>query len=287
MPEMENSPTHWTQFNTLYDLEDPRPYFLGVAGGDYRMPWIIAQVLTALHPVLAERSPHSVPRLLDFACGYGAVGLCLRTGMDMARLTQYFQNPVRDPLAEDRAYFLGCREKQDFSFHITGVDVASTAVRYAKGIGAIDAGTAANILETPDALASEVPEIDLFFECGAIGDLVPDAAEAFLSQRNLGARHQPWILVSPRPRVPVKPLERVLEAHGYRMETVLEKVRYRLPFSQDELTEEMEAGVRNGLKPEECLVDGYFRVDLRLAIPVESDSAAAHQAVGELFSSDH
>ena len=275
----ETAPTHWTQFDRLYDLPDPRPYFLGVETGDYRMPAVAAQVVEALLPVLAERSANPVPRLMDFACGYGAVGLCLRGGLTMATLTDYYRAPVAEPAKEDAAHFLATQRTDTAPHHILGVDIAGVAVAYGQAVGALDDGVDANILEDPGSLAAAVPKTDLFFECGAIGDFVPDAAAAFLSQRDPEAPQQPWLLFCPRPRVAVAPLEQVLNQSGYRMETLLPKIRYRKPFSKGELAEEIESGAQNGLSAEDCLVDGYFRVDMRLALPDGEDSSAAHAAV--------
>lgn len=278
----DKKPTHWTQFDQLYNLRDPRPYFLGVNSGDYRMPGVVAQVVEALLPVLDARSPNKAPRLVDFACGYGAVGLCLRFGEAMADLAAYFEAKVDDPVAADAAYFASKRRSDLPPHDILGVDIAQAAVAYGTAVGAMDTGKAANILETPSVLADTVPQTDLFFECGALGDLVPDAAAAFLSQRDRNAEHQPWLLFCPRPRVAIAPLNEALHVAGYRMETLLPRIRYRLPFSEQELHEELAAGAKNGLQSEECLVDAYFRVDMRLAVPIGDDSAAAHAAVRDI-----
>jgi len=64
-------------FEALYDLPDPRPYYRGLAPSDYAMPERVAAAVGAL---AGARRPF---RLLDLACGYGAVGLLLRTGLAM------------------------------------------------------------------------------------------------------------------------------------------------------------------------------------------------------------
>lgn len=268
-----DSPTHWTEFDSLYDLEDPRPYFRGVETSDYRMPGVLAAVLRALIPVL--RTGQDPARLVDFACGYGAVGLCLRNTMTMADLYRFYATDAAGP---DRGHFSSTRSKPAMDHEITGLDIARNALAYAQGCGAIDQGLTENVLEgTPSPhLQKCLNAADLVYESGAIGDHVSAAMDAILKT---AAPAHPALLLCPRPRVGLAPLRKVLERHGYTLHVLIPGVRYRRAFSPEELAEEVAQGIANGLTEADCTVSGYFRVDIRLALPKEADPSPFIQAV--------
>lgn len=272
----EATPTHWRQFDRLYDLPDPRPYFRGVAGGRYRMPDVVADLLIRLIPVLAARKGGGTVCMADFACGYGAVGLCLRYGLRMDDLYRFYG---RDGDPETDGSRLSVNASPTLPAHrIDGIDIAGRALEYARRAGAIEVGHAVDVMAVdpgPDVAAS-LGETDLIYECGALGDHIAPAADALL---RLARPARPWMLFCPRPRVDVDRLRAVLDGHGYRLETLVPGVRYRKPFSREEGQEEIAAGGRHGLAPSECLIDGYFRVDVRLAVPETEDSAPAQAAV--------
>ena len=281
---MADTPTHWTQFDSLYNLSDPRPYFRGVATGDYRMPGVLAAILARLLPVLADRrGTGDVPRLIDFACGYGAVGACLRTGWSMADLYRIYQEDL--PMAGDAATFLA-HGRTDIPDHwIDGVDIADVALDYAQSIGALDGAHACNVLtdENPSDLRDAVLRADMVYESGAIGDHIAGAMDALLTL--CAGRNKPWLLLCPRPRVSVAAIEQALARHDYRLESLVEKVRYRRAFSDAEMVEEVAAGRRHGLSEQECAIDGYFRVDIRIGVP-NGDSLHGARAALQGFQSD-
>lgn len=277
----DETPTHWTQFDQLYDLPDPRPYFRGVASGDYRMPGVLARVLERLLPVLAaraERAPGAV-RMIDFACGYGAVGLCLRAGASMADLTERFRG---DATPDDDVTFFRDARRSDVPAHvIDGVDIAGTALDYGKRVGGVDSGHSDNILfsEPSPALRAALGSADIIFECGAIGDHLADALAAMLKHAIGSPR--PWLILSPRPRIDARAVEALLRDHDYDTHVLVPKIGYRKAFSEMEMAEEISSGAANGLAPEECLVGDYFRVDARLAVPAGEDITAVRAALAD------
>lgn len=276
---MNQAPTHWTQFDKLYNLPDPRPYFRGVETGDYRMPGVMAGALCHLIPVLGETG-HSPVRLVDFAAGYGAVGMCLRAGRTMADLFSYFG---RDGTPDaDAERFAEWRSLISLEPHrIDAVDIAERALDYALACGAIDAGHTDDLMAGPPgrALKQVLTQADLIYECGAIGDHVATAMAAVLRAAD---PNRPVLLLSPRPRVDLAPLRATLAEQGYEMRTAIGGIRYRRPFSPKEMDEEISAGIRNGYSPEECTVGDYFRVDLRVALPSERDPTPLLQALAGL-----
>ena len=80
-------PRHKDEFGRVYDLDDPRPYFNALRPSEYRMPEVLAGALKAIHrSVRAARGAGDTLRVLDFACGYGAVGALLRHRISMREL---------------------------------------------------------------------------------------------------------------------------------------------------------------------------------------------------------
>ena len=78
---------HAALFTQVYDLDDPSPYFSTLRPTGYRMPVALAGALEAIHaPLGAVRGAGHSPRLLDFACGYGAIGALLRHDVSMAEI---------------------------------------------------------------------------------------------------------------------------------------------------------------------------------------------------------
>ena len=78
---------HAPRFERVYDLDDPSPYFNTIGPSGYRMPAALAGALKAIHGPLTEaRGAEETLRVLDFACGYGAIGALLRHDLSMAAL---------------------------------------------------------------------------------------------------------------------------------------------------------------------------------------------------------
>ncbi|MDF1750519.1 MAG: hypothetical protein P1V34_16775 [Alphaproteobacteria bacterium] len=281
---MADAPTHWTQFDTLYNLPDPRPYFRGVATGDYRMPGVLAAILVRLMPVLSDRrGTGQAPNFIDFACGYGAVGSCLRHGWGMQDLYQIY---AMDAAPRDDAETLAAYQKGDIPPHsITGVDIADVALRYAHSVGALDAGYACNILsgDVPPGLRDSLLQADMIYESGAIGDHMAAAMDALLTA--CAGVNKPLLLLCPRPRVSVAAIEQALARHDYRLETLVDRVRYRRAFSDGEMAEEIAAGMKHGLTAEDCAIDGYIRVDIRIGVPKDKSLQTIRAAL-QGFESD-
>ena len=65
----------------------------------------------------------------------------------------------------------------------------------------------------------------------------------------------------------------------------MDRVRYRRAFSEGEMAEEVAAGIKHGLTAEDCAIDGYFRVDIRIGVPKDESLKAVRVAL-QGFESD-
>ena len=70
--DLDFDPRHKDDFVRVYDLDDPRPYFMGLEPVDYRMPQVLASFMRDAAGLLREGRGRDGPlTVLDFACGYG------------------------------------------------------------------------------------------------------------------------------------------------------------------------------------------------------------------------
>ena len=174
---------HAAHFERVYDLDDPSPYFNTIGPADYRMPVALAGALKAIHgPLCAARGAGDTLRVLDFACGYGAIGALLRHDLSMAdlyaryRARQWQPADARRYWGDDIAFFAGLRA-ETAAFEIGGVDIAGNAVAYAAALGFVDRAFPENLVDdAPSAgLARFLDGAHLIVESGALGVLLPQA----------------------------------------------------------------------------------------------------------------
>ena len=275
MSEPSDSYTrHAAHFERVYDLDDPSPYFATLRRADYRMPAALAGALKAIHgPLSAARGTGETLRVLDFACGYGAIGALLRHDVSISALYAHYAARQWQP-ADGRRYwaddiaFFSARREETAPFEIGGIDIAGNALAYAAALGFVDRAFAENLVEdAPSAgLARYLQGVHLVVESGALGVLLPDAFARMLDCAR-GAR-PPWFLYSPRPDVNWSALERLWAERGYRTESFLgAPVRYRKPLETQE-REDMLRRSRGFDKPDDAIMrGGYFLVDMTLARP--------------------
>ena len=274
----DSLPRHKDDFDRVYDLEDPSPYFTALKPSDYCMPEVLARALKAIHrPACAARGAAGSLRVLDFACGYGAIGAMLRHGVSMSGIyTRYGERQWRP--ADARRYwtadaaFFSARREASACFEIGGTDIAAVALEYAAALGFLDRAFHENLVE--DAPSGELKRFlhgaDLIVESGSLGDLLPGAFERILD--GCGGAARPWFIYCPRPDVDWAPLNVLWAARGYRAERLgTGPVRYRKALSAEELADMLRVTRALGKPDEAVMRDGYLLVDMTLARP-EADA---------------
>ena len=265
---------HAAHFERVYDLHDPSPYFATLRRADYRMPVALAGALKAIHrPLSAARGTGETLRVLDFACGYGAIGALLRHDVSISALYAHYAARQWQPAdrrrywADDIAFF-AARRAETAAFEIGGIDIAGNALAYAAALGFVDRAYPENLVEdAPSAgLARYLQGAHLVVESGALGVLLPAAFARVLDCA--GGERPPWFLYSPRPDVNWSALHELWAERGYRTESFLgAPVRYRKPLEAQEGAD-MRRRSRAFGKPDEAIMrDGYFLVDMTLARP--------------------
>ena len=270
----DDLPRHKDDFDRVYDQEDPSPYFTALRPADYRMPAVLAGALRSLHaPVSAARGTDGTLRVLDFACGYGAVGALLRHDLSMPELYARYGERRWRP-ADARRYwgadaaFFAARREGSAAFEIGGVDVAGVALEYAAVQGFVDRAFHEDLVERPPRgeLASFLHGVDLVVECGSVGGLLAVAFERILDV--CGDTARPWFLYCPRPDVDWEPLNALWARRGWHAERLgAGPVRYRKPLGAGERADMLRITRALGKAQETVMRDGYLLVDMTLARP--------------------
>ena len=270
----DSLPTHKDDFGRVYDLEDPSPYFTALRPSDYRMPEVLAGALDAIHRTVCDaRGTGETLRVLDFACGYGAVGALLRHDVSMAAIYARYGGRQWRPVDgracwEADAAFFAARRAAPAGFEIGGTDIAGVALEYAAALGFLDRIFHENLVE--DAPSGELKRFlhgaDLVVESGSLGDLLPIAFERILDACGDSAR--PWFVYCPRPDIDWAPLDALWAARGYRTESLgTEPVRYRKALAAPEQADMLRVTRALGRPVETVMRDGYLLVDMTLARP--------------------
>ena len=276
----DSLPTHKDDFDRVYDLEDPSRYFTALRPSDYRMPAVLAGALKAIHhPVCAARGADDILRVLDFACGYGAIGALLRHDVSMAEIyARYGERNWRPADARRHwdadAAFFAARRDVSVPFEIGGTDIAGVALEYAEFLGFLDCSFHENLADQApsEALTRFLHGVDLVVESGSLGDLLPAAFEHIL---DVCADARPlWFLYCPRPDVDWASLDALWTSRGYRTESLgTEPVRYRKALAAKERADMLRVTRELGMADEDVMRDGYLLVDMTLARP-EADVGA-------------
>ena len=271
-------PRHKDDFGRVYDLEDPSPYFTALRPSHYRMPAVLARALKRIHgPVCSARGAGCRLRVLDFACGYGAIGALLRHDVSMSGIytwygeRQWRPSDARRYWSADAAFFAARREASA-SFEIGGADIAGIALEYAAALGFLDRTFHENLVE--DAPSEDLKRflhgVDLVVESGSLGDLLPGAFERILD--GCGGAAPPWFIYCPRPDVDWAPLATLWVERGYRTESLgAGPIRYRKALASAELADMLRVTGALGKPDEAVMSDGYLLVDMTLARP-EADA---------------
>ena len=274
----DSLPQHKDDFDRVYNLEDPSPYFTALRPSDYRMPAVLAGALKAIHrPVCAARGGGDTLRVLDFACGYGAIGALLRHDISMAELYARYgerhwrPSDSRRHWEADAAFFAGRRESSA-TFEIGGADIAGVALEYAAALGFLDRTFHENLADhaPSEELKRFLHSVDLVVESGSLGHLLPIAFERILDGGAGGDR--PWFLYSPRPDVDWTSLNALWAERGYCAESFgVQPVRYRKPLGAPERADMLRVSRALGKPDEVVMRDGYLLADITLARP-EADA---------------
>ncbi len=262
-------PEHKNDFEALYNLRDPGPYYRGLEPADYRMPGVVSGLIRACGERLraARRQDARPLRLLDIGCGFGAVGTLLRYNIGMRDLFTYHgghSQADRGPSAwEADKGFLAGKKRDVPPMEIAGLDIADRALDYAKSIGAIDQVFAENLVanDPSPALIDWLATTDIVMECGALAILYEPG---FRRMIEASVPNRPWFLLCPRPDADRTPVVETLNRLGYQVEELLAPTDYRKCLSAREEAEVISVAAKLGREGADAYSGGYLQVPILL-----------------------
>src|SRR5829696_2512224 len=235
-----------TNFDLIYDLEDPREYFNTLGRFDYRIPHhgqrLFSELIEARRD--ASRDGNGAPRLrvVDVCCSYGINAALLKYETTLEEMyARYGSGELADlsgeELAEDDAAFYGAR-RRGASPEVVGLDVAQNAVSYGLRSGILDAGFAENLEEDEptEALGGAVSGANLLTVTGGIGYVTDRTFERRLRCMAEGSDgRMPWVAAFALRWVSYDRISEVLSDYGL----VTEKLAGRT-FAQRRFADEAE-----------------------------------------------
>jgi SAM-dependent methyltransferase len=179
------------KFDRVYDDPDPREYFRVLSGLDYVIPDLAKEIF---RPLIRRRQAElgRPPQVLDIGCSYGINAALVRYPIGIQRLADRYANPAiagldTKILADlDGHYFRGWPRRTAARF--VGLDRSAAAIAYAKSVGLLDDGIAANFEEN-EPTAEEARLLgasDMIISTGVVGYVTERTFHAILAERQSG-----------------------------------------------------------------------------------------------------
>lgn len=185
------------EFEDVYDQPDPREYFRVLRSCGYQIPERAKPTFCRVFNNLRRMRNREELSVVDVGCSYGINAALLRYDLSLDSLFRRYADPELRQLSSstleqrDREFFSGLQHAR--SLHITGLDIASRAVRYAESVSLLDGGFACN-LESDSFDAPWLPtlaETDVVISTGCVG-YVTDLTFSRILEATTGPR-KPWV----------------------------------------------------------------------------------------------
>ena len=269
-----------TNFDQIYDREDPREYFNTLGAFDYCVPRHGQRVFRELAGALGDgkRGEQGDDRgigVVDVCCSYGINAALLKHETTLDDLYARYGSAETAALssaelAEDDAAFY--RERRtETAPRVVGVDVAQNAVSYGVRSGLLDGGFAENLEEDEpsEALGRAVAGTELVTVTGGVGYVSERTFGKLLDRATDGSEGRvPWVAAFALRWVSYEEISDVLSGYGLVTEKLSGHTFTQRRFTGDEerdyvLGELASMGVDASGKEE----DGWYHADFYLSRP--------------------
>jgi SAM-dependent methyltransferase len=161
-------------FTDLYTSNDPRNYFKYLGQLDYIIPHLAQPIFSQLIRARQEVQDEPVT-VLDVGCSYAINGALMKYAVDYEALRQRYTSPPLQGLSSDEMLSLDRNFYRAWPKHpdvkVIGLDVSTSAVRYAEASGILDRGLAID-LESRDPTPEEaaiLADVDVIISTGCVG----------------------------------------------------------------------------------------------------------------------
>jgi SAM-dependent methyltransferase len=258
-------------FDRIYELPDPREYLRVLGGLDYVIPDLAKGILRSLIARCAQVKGQRV-KVLDLGCSYGINAALVRFPLDMQRMAHRYNHASMHGLSTaqllklDANYFGSWPEQVNANF--VGLDVSEAAIDYAKSVGLIESGVAAN-LENGEVTAEHkeaLRDVDIIVSTGCVGYVTDRTFHRLLTQREKGS--VPWVVSFVLRMFPYDAIEAELAQHGLVTEKLGGVTFVQRRFhSESELEATLKAVQARGIDPQGKEADGLFHAELFVSRP--------------------
>ena len=268
-----------TNFDLVYDLEDPREYFNALGEFDYCVPQHGQRVFRTLTETLREekRGGADPCRLgvVDVCCSYGINAALLKHDTTLDDLyARYGSAEVaglsgRELVEADAAFYGGRRMEE--APEVVGVDIAHNAVSYGVRSGLLDAGFAENLEEDEPSgeLGRAVVGADLLTVTGGVGYVSERTFGKLLDRMTNGSDGQvPWVAAFALRWVSYEEISEVLSGYGLVTEKLSGHTFTQRRFTGDAEREYVLGELANmGVDTSGKEADGWYHANFYLSRP--------------------
>jgi SAM-dependent methyltransferase len=258
-------------FDHIYELPDPREYLRVLGGLDYVIPDLAKGILRSLIARCAQVKGQRV-KVLDLGCSYGINAALVRFPLDMQRMAHRYNHASMHGLSTaqllklDANYFGSWPEQVNANF--VGLDVSEAAIDYAKSVGLIESGIAANLEngEVPAEHKKALRDVDIIVSTGCVGYVTDKTFHRLLSLREKGS--VPWVVSFVLRMFPYDAIGAELAQHGLVTEKLGGVTFVQRRFhSESELEATLKAVQARGIDPQGKEADGLFHAELFVSRP--------------------
>lgn len=216
-PDFEALNEAKSNFDSVYNAADPRPYFRTLGRVDYAIPQNARPVFDALIAAIRAERVGDAMTVVDIGCSYGINAALLKHGLTLDDLYRHYASP--DAEAMDRQALQAFDAERLFAqpadpdLTMIGLDVADRAVSYAERVGALDAGVAVNLEDgpMPPPLMPMFEPTDLVISTGCVGYVTDRTFDRLLGAAGADS---PWVASFVLRMFPYTPIEATLAGHG-------------------------------------------------------------------------
>jgi len=256
-------------FESIYVADDPRDYYRVLYGLDYVIPDLARTIFQGVVRAMRSLRGHS-PKVLDVGCSYGINAALLKYPLNMDRLAARCRDldlngvSTEELIDLDRHYFSSWPGER---IEVVGLDSSGPAIDYARSVGLVDHGIAAD-LENGDLTPHQealLSDVDLIISTGVVGYV---GTSTFNKILNAIEGPRPWIASFVLRMMDYGPIEEKLASFGM----VTEKLKgvtfvQRRFHSRQECVGVLDRIEARGLNPEGKEAEGLLHAEFFLSRP--------------------
>jgi SAM-dependent methyltransferase len=256
-------------FDEIYSMEDPRDYFSVLGALDYMIPDVAEPVVRQLLGARARKYPGKA-LVLDVGSSYGINAAVHRFPVTFAVLRRRYTRHEMAALSSkelsrlDRNYYAGWPDVGVARF--VGLDMSAPAIDYAKRVGLIEHGIAAN-LETSALRADDakiLEGVDVILSTGSVGYVTDKTFRALLD----ALPRPPWIISFVLRMFPYDALIDAFAEHGLVTERLTSAVFVQRRFRDlAEFDCSLDQLAKRGIDTRGFESDGLLRAELYVSRP--------------------